>query len=61
VTAHTLATAALDAARAAADGTVYLLHFDRPYRHAGHYTGRSACSTGSPTTKPATVPGCWLW
>jgi len=20
-------------------GTVYLLHFDRPYRHAGHYTG----------------------
>ena len=20
-------------------GTIYLLHFDRPYRHAGHYTG----------------------
>ena len=20
-------------------GTVYLLHFDRPYAHAGHYTG----------------------
>lgn len=20
-------------------GTVYLLHFDRPYRHARHYTG----------------------
>lgn len=20
-------------------GTVYLLHFDRPYRHAKHYTG----------------------
>jgi predicted GIY-YIG superfamily endonuclease len=20
-------------------GTVYLLHFDRPYRHAAHYTG----------------------
>jgi predicted GIY-YIG superfamily endonuclease len=20
-------------------GIVYLLHFDRPYRHAGHYTG----------------------
>ena len=20
-------------------GTVYLLHFDRPYRHASHYTG----------------------
>ena len=23
----------------ASTGTVYLLHFDRPYRHAGHYTG----------------------
>ena len=23
----------------AAVGTVYLLHFDRPCRHAGHYTG----------------------
>ena len=39
-----LATAALDAAIAAAalpadSGVVYLLHFDRPYRHAGHYTG----------------------
>ena len=22
-----------------ATGTVYLLHFDRPYRHAKHYTG----------------------
>src|SRR5690242_5259393 len=20
-------------------GTIYLLHFDRPYHHAGHYTG----------------------
>jgi predicted GIY-YIG superfamily endonuclease len=20
-------------------GTIYLLHFDRPYLHAGHYTG----------------------
>jgi predicted GIY-YIG superfamily endonuclease len=42
--ATSLATAALDAARAttpcAADsGTVYLLHFDRPYQHASHYTG----------------------
>jgi predicted GIY-YIG superfamily endonuclease len=34
-----LDTAVLDAARAAANGTVYLLHFDRPYRHAAHYTG----------------------
>jgi predicted GIY-YIG superfamily endonuclease len=23
----------------AVTGTVYLLHFHRPYRHAGHYTG----------------------
>jgi predicted GIY-YIG superfamily endonuclease len=23
-------------------GTVYLLHFDRPYGHAGHYTGWTA-------------------
>jgi predicted GIY-YIG superfamily endonuclease len=43
-TVPNLATAAMDAARAtaacAADcGTVYLLHFDRPYRHARHYTG----------------------
>src|SRR2546429_388192 len=35
-----LATAMQDAAQAAADrGVVYLLHFDRPYRHAAHYTG----------------------
>jgi hypothetical protein len=25
-------------------GTVYLLHFDRPYRHAKHYTGWAASS-----------------
>ncbi|WP_280254949.1 hypothetical protein [Nocardia wallacei] len=24
------------------EGTVYLLHFDRPYRHAKHYTGWTA-------------------
>ncbi len=39
-----LATAAKEAAEAAAGlggtpGTVYLLHFDRPYQHASHYTG----------------------
>jgi predicted GIY-YIG superfamily endonuclease len=45
-----LATACLEAARAAAEltalgvpvgrlGVVYLLHFDRPYVHARHYTG----------------------
>ena len=27
-------------------GIVYLLHFDRPYQHARHYTGWS--STSSP-------------
>ena len=26
-------------ARTATQGVVYLLHFDRPYRHARHYTG----------------------
>jgi hypothetical protein len=25
-------------------GTVYLLHFDRPYKHARHYTGWAASS-----------------
>src|SRR5512142_1629951 len=35
-----LDTALLDAAQAiATGGVVYLLHFDRPYRHASHYTG----------------------
>jgi len=35
-----LALAVLEAAQSAAyAGTVYLLHFDRPYRHAAHYTG----------------------
>ena len=35
-----LALAVLEAAQSAAyAGTVYLLHFDRPYRHARHYTG----------------------
>jgi len=39
MTSPSLATAVLDAALAPNCGTVYLLHFDRPYRHAGHYTG----------------------
>jgi predicted GIY-YIG superfamily endonuclease len=34
-----LATAVLEAAEIGADGVVYLLHFDQPYRHAAHYTG----------------------
>jgi predicted GIY-YIG superfamily endonuclease len=39
-----LAIAVLEAARAGTErrarlGIVYLLHFDRPYRHARHYTG----------------------
>jgi hypothetical protein len=25
-------------------GGIYLLHFDRPYRHASHYTGKPASS-----------------
>ena len=25
-------------------GIIYLLHFDRPYRHASHYTGTPASS-----------------
>ncbi len=33
-------------------GTVYLLHFDRPYRHARHYTG------WAPSTPRAAAPGC---
>ena len=33
-----LATALLEAAPEG-PGTVYLIHFDRPYRHAGHYCG----------------------
>jgi predicted GIY-YIG superfamily endonuclease len=42
-----LSTAFKQAAQAAAErpartGTVYLLHFDRPYRHAGHYCGFAA-------------------
>lgn len=35
-----LATAVLEAAQdPGRPGTVYLLHFDRPYKHAAHYTG----------------------
>lgn len=33
------AALAVDERRIARTGTVYLLHFDRPYRHAAHYTG----------------------
>jgi len=44
VTTEYLGAAFLEAAEAAThlpprSGTVYLLHFDRRYRHAGHYTG----------------------
>jgi predicted GIY-YIG superfamily endonuclease len=38
-TTTNLATAVYEAAVAADHATVYLLHFDRPYRHARHYTG----------------------
>ena len=43
MTAPALATAFHEAALAATErGCVYLLHFDRPYRHAAHYTGWTA-------------------
>ncbi len=25
-------------------GVIYMLHFDRPYRHARHYVGKAASS-----------------
>ena len=34
-----LSTAVFEAAMFGRPGTVYLIHFDRPYRHARHYTG----------------------
>jgi hypothetical protein len=39
-----LALAVWEAADNAGQGVVYLLHFDRPYRHAAHYTGSTASS-----------------
>jgi predicted GIY-YIG superfamily endonuclease len=39
ITTTSLATAVYEAALAADHAVVYLLHFDRPYRHARHYTG----------------------
>jgi len=40
MTSITLATAVKEASESAArNGMVYLLHFDRPYVHAKHYTG----------------------
>lgn len=38
----TLTTALADAADTATHGTVYLLHFQQRYQHAGHYTGWTA-------------------
>jgi hypothetical protein len=39
-------------------GIIYMLHFDRPYRHARHYvTGPRTSWTGSTPTPAATVPG----
>jgi hypothetical protein len=34
-------------------GVIYLLHFDRPYRHASHYTGRAASSGLLKVFRPA--------
>ena len=40
-------------------GIVYLLHFDRAYQHARHYTGdrRRRARPGWNGTPPAAVPG----
>ena len=41
-------------------GIVYLLHFDRPYQHARHYTGWTGDDVLDPAssgTPPAAVPG----
>lgn len=38
----TATTSSYSGSSVANPGTVYLLHFDRPYRHAGHYTGWTA-------------------
>jgi hypothetical protein len=42
-------------------GTVYLLHFDKPYKHARHYTssGPTTWPRGSPATHAVTAPGSW--
>ena len=37
-------------------GTIYTLHFDRPYKHAAHCTGRKTCVLGSPSTRPGGAP-----
>ena len=34
-----MADPAATVARPGVDGTIYLLHFERPYRHARHYLG----------------------
>ena len=44
-------------------GTVYLLHFDQPYKHARHYVGwtKRTSSGAWPSTRPGAAPGCWPW
>jgi predicted GIY-YIG superfamily endonuclease len=49
---HRQATGVPKCARAKEPGLVYLLHFDRRYRHAGHYTGWTE-SSGSLTARLA--------
>jgi hypothetical protein len=41
-------------------GTIYLLHFDRPYGHAQHYTGYTTiCPLDWLLTTMAGEPGYW--
>jgi hypothetical protein len=48
-------------------GTIYLLHFDRPYQHARHYPSTQWTESseslparpGSRGTPPGTAPGSW--
>jgi hypothetical protein len=40
-------------------GTVYLLHFDRPYRHARHYLGWAEDLDNRLAEHAAAVPRCW--
>ena len=44
-------------------GTVYLLHFDQPYKHARHYVGWAARTSSAawPSMRPGAARGCWPW
>jgi hypothetical protein len=41
-------------------GTIYLIHFSAPYKHAAHYsTGPKTWNPGSPITRRGAAPGSW--